>query len=199
MTDCKNIAAALVKAQRAFGPALKDKTNPAFRSKYADLGACLDAVMDSLNAAGIALIQRQHPHEGGVCIETVFLHESGEQLSAGMLTVPAAKQDPQGYGSALTYCRRYSLMAACGIAPEDDDGNAASKPKQAAKPDAKPAVADMSPKARAERMRVGVASGDAAGVAETLALMPEAEMNELLAMFPVETYDKVIAAWPVAA
>lgn len=129
MSDQKNIASALVKAQRAFGPALKDKTNPAFRSKYADLGACIDAVMDALNAAGIALIQRQHPHDGGVCIETVFIHESGEQISAGMLTVPAAKHDPQGYGSALTYARRYSLMAACGIAPEDDDGQAAVRAK----------------------------------------------------------------------
>jgi len=123
----KQIFAALVKAQKAFGPALKDKTNPAFRSKYADLGACIEAVIDALNAAGIALIQRQHPHDGGVCVETVFLHESGESYSAGMLTVPASKQDPQGYGSALTYARRYSLMAACGIAPEDDDGNAASR------------------------------------------------------------------------
>jgi ERF superfamily len=121
------IAAALVKAQREFGPALKDKTNPAFRSKYADLGACIEAVIDALNMAGIALIQKQHPHEGGVTVETIFLHESGEQFSAGMLSVPAAKQDPQGYGSALTYARRYSLMAACGIAPEDDDGNAGSK------------------------------------------------------------------------
>jgi hypothetical protein len=201
MNDCKNIAAALVKAQRAFGPALKDKTNPAFRSKYADLGACLDAVMDSLNAAGIALIQRQHPHEGGVCVETVFLHESGEQLSAGLLTVPAAKQDPQGYGSALTYARRYSVMAACGIAPEDDDGNAATKPAAtkptARTPDPKPEPVDMSPKARADRMRVGVASGDAAGVAQTLAEMPdEAAMTEILALLPADAYDKVIAAWP---
>ena len=130
----KNIATALVKAQRAFGPALKDKTNPAFRSKYADLGACIEAVIDALNGAGIALIQMQHPHEGGVCVETVFVHESGEQLSAGKLSVPASKQDPQGYGSALTYARRYSLMAACGIAPEDDDGNAASKPRAAPAP-----------------------------------------------------------------
>lgn len=122
----KSCAAALVRAQRAFGPALKDKTNPAFRSRYADLGACVDAVLDALNANGIALVQRQHPHEGGVCVETIFLHESGEQISAGLLHVPAVKQDPQGYGSALTYARRYSLMAACGIAPEDDDGNAAS-------------------------------------------------------------------------
>lgn len=66
----------------------------------------------------------------GVIVETMFIHESGETLSCGSLHVPAAKQDPQGYGSALTYARRYSLMAACGIAPEDDDGNAGSKAKQ---------------------------------------------------------------------
>ena len=58
---------------------------------------------------------------------TVFVHESGETLECGILHVPASKQDPQGYGSALTYARRYSLMAACGIAPEDDDGNAGSR------------------------------------------------------------------------
>ncbi len=42
--------------------------------------------------------------------------------------MPATKQDAQGYGSAMTYARRYSLQAACGIAPEDDDGNQASRP-----------------------------------------------------------------------
>jgi ERF superfamily len=135
MSDTKQVSAALVKAQRAFGPALKDKTNPAFRSKYADLGACLDAVMDALNDNGIALMQRMHPHDGGVCVETIFVHESGEQLSAGSLSVPATKQDAQWYGSAMTYARRYSVMAACGIAPEDDDGNAATK-----KPEVKPPV-----------------------------------------------------------
>jgi len=60
-------------------------------------------------------------------VETVLIHESGEILECGTLHVPASKQDPQGYGSALTYARRYSLMAACGIAPEDDDGNSASR------------------------------------------------------------------------
>lgn len=128
----KNISAAFVKAQRAFGPALKTHTNPAFRSKYADLSACVEAVMDALNANGIALMQHSHEVESGVTVETVFVHESGEVLSSGKLHVPAAKQDPQGYGSAMTYARRYSLMAACGIAPEDDDGNAASKPAKAA-------------------------------------------------------------------
>lgn len=123
----KNIASALVKAQKAFGPALKTNTNPAFRSKYADLSACIEAVIDALNDNGIALIQQTHEDATGVTVETMFLHESGESLSSGRLHVPAAKQDPQGYGSALTYARRYSLMAACGIAPEDDDGNAGSR------------------------------------------------------------------------
>lgn len=123
----KTIAGAFVKAKRAFGPALKDKTNPAFRSKYADLGACLEAVEGALLENGIALLQETFDDSTGVTVETVFLHESGESLRCGKLHVPAAKQDPQGYGSALTYARRYSLITACGIAPEDDDGNAASR------------------------------------------------------------------------
>lgn len=122
------IAAAFVKAQKNFAPALKTSTNPAFRSKYVALDGCIEAVIDSLNSNGIALLQPTHECESGVTVETIFLHESGESLSGGRLHVPAAKQDAQGYGSALTYARRYSLMAACGIAPEDDDGNAASKP-----------------------------------------------------------------------
>lgn len=131
----KNIAAALVKAQKKFSPALKTSTNPHFRSKYADLSACVEAVIDALNDNGIALIQRTHECESGVMVETVFIHESGEVFEAGRLHVPASKNDPQGYGSALTYARRYSLMASCGIAPEDDDGNAASRqPKQEQKP-----------------------------------------------------------------
>lgn len=127
--EIKKIAAALVKAQKEFGPALKAKTNPAFRSKYADLGACIEAVIDGLNNNGIMLMQPCHEVENGVTVETVFIHESGEVYSAGKLHVPAVKQDPQGYGSAITYARRYSLMSACGIAPEDDDGNMASKPQ----------------------------------------------------------------------
>jgi hypothetical protein len=128
----KNIASALVRAQRGFAPALKTSTNPHFRSKYVDLAGCIEAVVDALNAAGIALIQRTSEDNTGVTVETVFVHESGEMMECGKLHVPAAKQDPQGYGSALTYARRYSLMAAAGIAPEDDDGNAASKVKVSA-------------------------------------------------------------------
>lgn len=129
------IAAALVKAQKEFGPALKTSSNPHFKSRYADLAACVEAVIDGLNNNGIMLMQSTHPCEDGVIVETLFIHESGEQLSAGKLHVPASKQDAQGYGSALTYARRYGLMAACGIAPEDDDGNASSK--RPVKPEAK--------------------------------------------------------------
>lgn len=125
----KEIAAALVRAQKEFGPALKTNTNPHFKSKYADLAACIEAVIDGLNNNGIALIQQTHECESGVMVETLFVHESGETFSAGKLHVPASKNDAQGYGSALTYARRYSVMSACGIAPEDDDGNNASKPK----------------------------------------------------------------------
>lgn len=132
----QKIAQSFVKAQKAFGPALKSSTNPHFRTKYADLSACVEAVIDALNDNGIALIQHTHDCDNGVSVETVFMHESGEMLSTGRLHVPAAKQDPQGYGSALTYARRYSLMAACGIAPEDDDANAASK--KFVKPEPKP-------------------------------------------------------------
>jgi len=121
------IAAAFVKAQKAFGPALKSSTNPHFKSRYADLSACVEAVVDALNNNGIGLVQRCYDNANGVMVETVFVHESGEVLECGILQVPASKQDPQGYGSALTYARRYSLMAACGIAPEDDDGNSASR------------------------------------------------------------------------
>jgi hypothetical protein len=127
MENFSKVAAALVKAQKAFGPALKTSTNPHFRSRYADLSAVVEAVIDALNDNGIALTQRIHPSETGVCVETVFIHESGEVITSGPLHVPASKQDAQGYGSALTYARRYSLMAACGVAPEDDDGNAATR------------------------------------------------------------------------
>jgi hypothetical protein len=123
----KLVSTAFVKAQQQFGPALKTSTNPHFKSRYADLSACVEAVIDALNANGIALMQKMHPSEGGVAIETIFVHESGESMANGILHVPASRQDPQGYGSALTYARRYSLMTACGIAPEDDDGNMASK------------------------------------------------------------------------
>lgn len=128
MNTKKAAYSAFVAAQKEFAPALKTATNPHFKSKYADLSACVEAVVDALNNHGLAVMQRPMLDTTGVTVQTVFLHESGEEIDGGTLHLPAAKNDPQGYGSAATYCRRYGLMAACGIAPEDDDGNAASKP-----------------------------------------------------------------------
>jgi hypothetical protein len=182
----KNIAAALVKAQRAFGPALKDKNNPHFKSKYADLGACIDAVIDALNANGIALLQQTREDATGVTVETVLLHESGESWASGPLHVPAAKQDPQGYGSALTYARRYSLMAACGIAPEDDDGNAASKPRQ-------PQAANTD---TAAEIRAGIKRGDASGAATYLAGLAPAALDAIWQKLTPAEQDQLTAAWP---
>jgi len=123
----KHIATALVKAQIAFQPALKNSLNPHFRSKYVDLASCVESVIDALNANGIFLFQTTSEHPDGILCETSFLHESGERLDCGKLFFPAPKHDPQGFMSCLTYIRRASLMAATSQAPEDDDGNAASK------------------------------------------------------------------------
>jgi hypothetical protein len=129
--------AAFVAAQKQFAPALKTSQNPHFKSRYADLAACVEAVIDALNSNGLAVIQRPLLDTTGVTFHTVFLHDTGEEIDGGILHLPASKQDAQGYGSAATYCRRYGLMAACGIAPEDDDGNAASQSKAPTKAQAK--------------------------------------------------------------
>ena len=174
----KAISSALVKAQKEFGPALKSSSNPHFRSKYADLSACVEAVIDGLNNNGVFLMQSSHLCEDGVTVETVFIHESGEQISAGKLHVPASKQDAQGYGSALTYARRYALMAACGIAPEDDDGNAATRPKQAEKPAEKPTPKAEKPPAKIEgkpgRWQITVKTDPAATPVEFVNIVSEA-------------------------
>lgn len=141
--DMNHIAPAFIKAKKAFSPALKTSTNPHFKSKYAALDACIEAVNDAFLDNGIAMFQQTFEDDHGVTVETVFLHESGETIRSGKLHVPASKQDPQGYGSALTYARRYSLMAACGIAPEDDDGNAAVKASKPAAFDEGKAIAAM--------------------------------------------------------
>jgi hypothetical protein len=147
----KEIASALVKAQREFGPALKSSTNPHFRSKYADLSACIEAVITALNNNGIYLMQLTDEHDGGVKVSTTFIHESGEQLSGGSLFMPAIKHDAQGYGSALSYARRYSLMAACAISGVDDDGNQATKTApQTAPPKATPKAIEVPPPKKME-------------------------------------------------
>lgn len=123
--EIKQIAAALVKAQADIKGAVKDSTNPHFRSKYADLGSIIDAVKAPLLRQGIAFLQGVHDAVDGVAVETMLIHSSGEWISS-TLRIPAVKQDAQGYGSATTYGRRYGLQSMCGVPAEDDDGHAAT-------------------------------------------------------------------------
>jgi hypothetical protein len=121
----KSIATALASAQINMGKALKQANNPHLRSKYADLGSVMDACLPALNEHGIAVIQPTGEDDTGRFVETILVHgESGEQLSCRVPLI-VSKNDMQGYGSAVTYARRYGLMAMAGIAPEDDDGRAA--------------------------------------------------------------------------
>lgn len=126
----KDLAVALSKAQASMTAAPKLKTNPHFKSKYADLPALWDTARKALADNGLALLQLpRHVPEGGICIETVLVHSSGQWIADDGLFVPATKQDAQGYGSAMTYARRYSMGALLGlVSDEDDDGNAASRP-----------------------------------------------------------------------
>lgn len=121
----KELFSAYAKAFPEIEGALKDSTNPHFKSKYADLTSTTMAIKPALAKYGLSFVQISHIAEGGVCVETLIMHSSGESLSCGKFYAPATKQDAQGYGSAMTYARRYSLSAAFGVCPEDDDGNAA--------------------------------------------------------------------------
>jgi hypothetical protein len=124
----KAIAPALLAAQKATEFAKKDATNPHFKNKYADLPAVIEAVKPALNAAGIVYIQTASPSDDNrLHLTTMLMHESGEWIS-DTLVMPLPKQDPQGYGSAMTYARRYALAAITGVYQDDDDGNAASGP-----------------------------------------------------------------------
>ena len=138
----KQLSAALLKAQRSITFASKDAKNPHFKSTYADLPAVIDAIKPALNDAGIVFLQTFSPSEAGfIAVTTRLMHETGEWIE-DTATVPLPKSDPQGYGSAATYARRYSLAAITGLYQDDDDGNAASntKPAQIAKVTAKQAA-----------------------------------------------------------
>lgn len=144
------LAKAFVAAQKATESIKKAATNPAFKSKYADLAHVVEGVIPALNDAGVGVLQSPSYDGELVGVTTTLLHESGASVT-GTLHLRPTKNDPQGVGSAITYARRYSLLAMTGAAPEDDDGNAASAPapRQEPRPEAK--RADPKPPTLAER------------------------------------------------
>ena len=120
----------------------KDGTNPHFRSDYMKLDGILNKVKPILTEVDIGVLQSIETNDRDVTCTTMLLHDSG-QVMAGCATVHADKDTPQGFGSAITYARRYGIATLLGIADcEDDDGNGAdatSKKKVVSKPAPKPA------------------------------------------------------------
>jgi|TARA_R110002124_G_scaffold883_5_gene4497 hypothetical protein len=140
-TDCSKVVPAFISAQGTLERASKDADNPFFKSKYADLSAVWLACQEALGENGLAVIQDVTTSENGVEVSTRVLHISGQWLECGPLTIPLAKSDAQGVGSAITYGRRYGLSATLGIVTElDDDGNAASKHGKTLAPKVKTSV-----------------------------------------------------------
>lgn len=130
--EAATLSSAMALAFGEIDAATKSAANPHFRSKYADITAVIDAIKPALIAHDLFFTQRTEPSEKGVTVETWIGHANGEEKSLGKLFVPANKNDAQGFGSALTYARRYALVTAFGVPVEDDDGNAAAKAQKAA-------------------------------------------------------------------
>lgn len=129
MTEANNshasIEAALAAAQAEMGPAIKDTQNPHLKSKYADLASVMAACMPALSKHGIAVIQPPYDDDSGRYVKTIMMHGPSSGRLECRVPLIVQKNDMQGYGSAVTYARRYGLMAMAGIAPDDDDGAAA--------------------------------------------------------------------------
>lgn len=139
--EISDLAKALVKAQSVMTGAKKDAKNTIAKGTsvmYATLESAIDAVRKPLADNGLVIVQMVGTDSPQiVTVETMLAHESGQWISS-IASIPTSKADAQGHGSAITYLRRYSLMAMCGIAPEDDDGKGASGDGPSASPDTKP-------------------------------------------------------------
>jgi hypothetical protein len=123
------LATALSIVQGKLTYAKKDSANPFFKSKYADLESVWDACRSLLAENGLSVMQFPGEYiDGCMSLNTILAHSSGEWINQEM-SLPVAKPDPQGSGSALTYMRRYALAAVVGIVQADDDGNAAVQSK----------------------------------------------------------------------
>lgn len=121
------LALALAKFQGQVPGAAKNATNPHLKNKYADLASIWDAIREPLTANGLSVVQLPAAGENGtILLHTRLLHESGEWIESE-IHMPLGKQDPQGYGSALSYARRYGLVSLLGVVQEDDDGEGAMK------------------------------------------------------------------------
>ena len=123
---------ALLDVQRELkGFVVKDAENPFFKADYASMRSVIDKALPVLNEHDILVIQDAQTSKDGVGVTTLLHHvPSGEWLKTSPLFMPSLKKDPQGYGSAEAYARRYQLLPLLFLSPsekEDDDGKAAAK------------------------------------------------------------------------
>jgi hypothetical protein len=119
-----SIAAAICEVQGQLDDVVKTELNSHLKSKYANLAGVRAAIRDPLAKNGLAIVQGPRKAEGGVEVETMILHKSGEWISESVF-IPVTKNDAHGTGAAITYGRRYGIMALLNIAADDDDGNGA--------------------------------------------------------------------------
>jgi hypothetical protein len=129
--EITELAKAMLKVQAELQPAFKDRQNTFTKSSYATLNSVMDTCRESLIKHGIWLVQHPVPvDQGNLGLVTKLVHTQSGQWQSSLMIMPLPKSDPQGYGSALTYGRRYSLSTLIGIVTEDDDdGEAASAGK----------------------------------------------------------------------
>lgn len=188
----KELACALAKAQGQMGGAHKGKDNPFFKSVYADLSSVVTAIREPLSSNGLSFIQATEPSDKDeIRVITMLMHESGEWLSS-TIAIPVSKADAQGYGSAITYAKRYGLQGLLGVPSEDDDGNAAAK--------AKPAITPV----RAAMQSVDINTEDMdflRGVASELVQMVEVEADPVRAFNHMSKQnldsDQKLALWSI--
>lgn len=193
------LATALAKVQAALVPALKDAENPAFKqggkaSRYADLASVWDACRKPLTDNGLAVIQSPGLCGGNqVEMTTVITHSSGQWIS-GTLSIPLAKVDAHGYGSATTYARRYALAAMVGVIADDDDGNAASRPNAGAVANDEPAARTVldGPHTSKTALRTAVH----AIIAKIRAAQTDGEITAILADHK-KAINQALRDWPI--
>ncbi len=124
--DIDKLATALAKAQGEIDNVKKGKLNPHFKSAYADLASVWDAIRDELTKNGLSVLQLPTAAPAGqVGLRTILTHSSGQSIEDTFFMPVKDATNPQAVGSAITYAKRYALMGIAGIAPEDDDANAA--------------------------------------------------------------------------
>lgn len=178
------LADALAAAQGKMQNPTFDSANPHFRSKFASLASVRNAVVPVLAAEGLAVSQKPSVANGEVVVDTVLMY--GNERDVSTLTMPVAKADAQGIGSAITYARRYALMAVCGVVgDDDDDGNqAVAKAQQGPSQAQQTASTETGMSARVARVKAAI--GNAETLAELGAIQAAVKDPALMALVRVD-------------